>query len=92
MILFGLVQEQVNADREVDWRPFSYGCVIRAVPWIAIAAQLIISATDGNGVPGFVVASFITLFVLFNTFASTCGCSTAGAAAGRTRSSPNAST
>ena len=70
MILFGLVQEQTNADRdEVDWRPFVYGCVIGAVPWIAITAQLIISTTDGNGVPGFVVAIFITLFLLFNTFA-----------------------
>src|SRR4029079_10452385 len=70
MILFGLVQVQMNADRdEVDWRPFIYGCVIGAVPWIAITAQLIISATDGNGVPGFVVAIFITLFLLFNTFA-----------------------
>ena len=69
MILFGLVQEQMNADRdEVDWRPFIYGCVIGAVPWIAITAQLIISTTDGNGVPGFVVAIFITLFLLFNTF------------------------
>ena len=70
MILFGLVQEQTNADREeVDWRPFIYGCVIGAVPWIAIAAQLVVSATDGNGVPGFVVAIFISLFLLFNTFA-----------------------
>jgi hypothetical protein len=70
MILFGLVQEQTNVDRdEVDWRPFIYGCFIGAVPWIAITAQLVISATDGNGVPGFVVAIFVSLFVLFNTFA-----------------------
>ena len=70
MILFGLVQEQVNAGRdEVDWRPFAYGCLIGAVPWIAIAAQLVVSTTEGDGVPGFVVAIFITLFVLFNTFA-----------------------
>jgi hypothetical protein len=67
MILFGLVQERLNAERdEVDWRPFIYGCVIGAVPWIAIAAQLIVSTTDGNGVPGFVAAIFITLFLLFN--------------------------
>jgi hypothetical protein len=39
------------------------------VPWIAITAQLIISTTDGKGVPGFVVAIFIALFLLFNTFA-----------------------
>ena len=70
MILFGLVQERVNVGRDdVDWRPFVYGCVIGAVPWIAIAAQLITSTTEGDGVPGFVVAIFITLFVLFNSFA-----------------------
>lgn len=70
MILFGLVQERVNLGRErVDWLPFVLGCVVGAVPWIAIAIQLIVSSTDGNGVPGFVVAIFITLFVLFNTFA-----------------------
>lgn len=70
MILFGLVQERVNVGREhVDWRPFGYGCIVGAVPWIAIAAQLVVSATDGDGVPGFVVAIFFTLFALFNTFA-----------------------
>jgi hypothetical protein len=70
MILFGLVQEQTNAGRdEVDWRPFIYGCLVGAVPWIAITAQLVVSSTDGEGVPSFVVAIFVTLFVLFNTFA-----------------------
>lgn len=70
MILFGLVQERVNVDRDdVDWRPFVYGCVVGAVPWIAIAAQLIVSTTDGNGVPSFVLVIFFTLFLLFNTFA-----------------------
>ena len=70
MILFGLMQERVNVGRaEVDWRPFIYGCFIGAVPWIAIAAQLVVSATDGKGVPSFVVAIFVTLFLLFNAFA-----------------------
>ena len=70
MILFGLVQERVNLAREqVDWRPFAYGCVIGAVPWIAIAAQLAISASEGNGRTGFVVAIFVTLLLLFNSFA-----------------------
>ncbi len=70
MILFGLLQERMNVDRDdVDWQPFIFGALIGAVPWIAISAQLVISAVDGNGVPGFVVAIFITLFVLFNSFA-----------------------
>lgn len=70
MILFGLVQERVNVGRErVDWRPFTYGCLIGAVPWIAIGAQLAISASEGDGVPGFVVAIFVSLLLLFNSFA-----------------------
>ena len=70
MILFGLVQERVNVGRNaVDWRPFLYGCLIGAVPWIAITARVVISASEGNGVPGFVVAIFITLLLLFNSFA-----------------------
>ena len=70
MILSGLVMERVNAGRaEVDWRPFVYGCVAGAVPWIAIGAQIAVAESDRNGVPGFVVAIFVTLFLLFNSFA-----------------------
>jgi hypothetical protein len=70
MILFGLVQEQRNLGRDtVDWRPFTYGCLIGAVPWIAITAQLVVSASEGSGAPGFVVAIFVTLLLLFNSFA-----------------------
>lgn len=70
MILLGLVQERVNVEsQDVDWRPFIYGCAIGAVPWIAITAQLVVSATEGDGVPGFVVAIFFTLLLLFNSFA-----------------------
>jgi len=70
MILFGLVMERANLDREtVDWRPFIYGCIVGAVPWIAIGLQLAVSQREGDGVPGFVYAIFVTLFLLFNTFA-----------------------
>ncbi len=70
MILFGLLMERVNLGRPgVDWRPFAFGCLAGGVPWIAIGLQLLVSQTEGDGVPGFVVAIFITLFVLFNTFA-----------------------
>ena len=73
MILFGLVMEYANLGREkVDWRPFIYGCVIGAVPWIAIALQLIFSSTaadNADGVPVFVYVIFGTLFVIFNLFA-----------------------
>jgi hypothetical protein len=72
MILFGLVMEQVNVGREgkeVNWWPFIFGCIAGAVPWIAIAAQLVISNSEGGEAPGFVYAIFVTLFILFNTFA-----------------------
>jgi hypothetical protein len=70
MILFGLAQERTNVGRaETDWRPFLYGCVVGAVPWIAIAAQLVVSAAEGSAAPAFVVVIFVTLLVLFNSFA-----------------------
>jgi hypothetical protein len=62
--------ERSNLGRErVDWRPFVYGCIAGAVPWIAIGIQLLVSSTEGDGVPGFVIGIFVSLFVLFNTFA-----------------------
>jgi len=70
MILFGLVMERVNLGRErVDWRPFAYGCLVGAVPWIAIGIQIVVSQSQTADVPGFVIAIFVTLFVLFNSFA-----------------------
>lgn len=71
MILFGLAMEYSNLDREkVNWRPFVYGCIAGAVPWIAIALQLILTGTETGGeVPGFVYGVFVSLFVLFNLFA-----------------------
>lgn len=70
MILFGLVMERSNlGKRKVDWSPFVWGCVIGAVPWIGIAVQLALSQDNGDGVPGFVFGIFVSLFILFNTFA-----------------------
>jgi hypothetical protein len=69
MILFGLVMERVNRPGQpVDWRPFLYGCVMGAVPWIAIAIQLG-HGTAETDVPGFVIAIFFSLLVLFFSFA-----------------------
>jgi hypothetical protein len=69
MILFGLVMERVNRPgAPVDWRPFAYGCAIGAVPWLAIGLQIAVSASEAS-VPGFVLAIFVTLFALFNSFA-----------------------
>jgi hypothetical protein len=69
MIFFGLVMEQVNRPgAPVDWRPFVLGCVVGAVPWLAIGLQIAVSASEAS-VPGFVVAIFVSLFALFNSFA-----------------------
>ena len=65
MILFGLLMERQDREGEVDWLPYALGCVIGAVPWIAIAAYLF----GGDQAPAFVYAIFVSLFILFNCFA-----------------------
>jgi len=70
MIFFGFLMERVNQEREeVTWWPFALGCVVGAVPWICITIAIVVSTTDGDGVPGFVYGIFVSLFVLFNCFA-----------------------
>lgn len=70
MILFGLVSERVNAPGDPpDWRPFAYGSILGAVPWIAIALQIAVGSAEGGDVPGFVIAIFISLGILFFSFA-----------------------
>ncbi|MGB0120284.1 MAG: heliorhodopsin HeR [Solirubrobacterales bacterium] len=70
MILFGLAMERANAGQDrVDWAPFIYGCIIGAIPWIAIVIQFALAESNADGVPGFVYGIFISLFLLFNCFA-----------------------
>ena len=70
MILFGWLMERVNDRRgPVDWLPFWFGCVAGAVPWLVIGIGIVGSELDGDGPPGFVYAIFVTLFVLFFSFA-----------------------
>lgn len=70
MILFGLAMEEVNPPgRPVAWRPFVYGCIAGAVPWVAIGLQLAYSEAQGE-VPGFVYGIYVSLFVLFFSFAA----------------------
>lgn len=70
MILFGSLMERANPPgSDPDWRPFRYGCIAGAVPWIAIGVQLAVSQSETGSVPGFVFAIFVTLFLLFNSFA-----------------------
>ncbi len=65
MILFGLLMERQRPGPGADWLPFWFGCVAGAVPWIAIGAYLF----GGDQAPTFVYAIFVSLFVLFNSFA-----------------------
>ncbi len=71
MIFLGWLMELLNPpDRaRTRWLPFVLGCVVGAVAWIAIAVQIGVSAGRGHAPPTFVYAIFVSLFVLFNSFA-----------------------
>lgn len=67
MILFGWLQEEVNPQgrARVSMKPFWFGTVAGAAPWVAIAVNVLGAST----VPGFVLAIFGTLLVFFSSFA-----------------------
>ncbi|CAA9370972.1 MAG: Heliorhodopsin [uncultured Nocardioides sp.] len=67
MILFGWLQESANPPGSTTrtMKPFWFGCVAGAAPWVAIAYNLVAA----EEVPGFVVGIFVSLFLFFNTFA-----------------------
>ena len=71
MIGFGWLMERANPlDRDTTtWWPFAFGCFAAIVPWATITVALVVSSTEGDGVPGFVYGIFVSLFVLFNCFA-----------------------
>lgn len=67
MILFGWLQESANPPGRgrTTMKPFWFGCVAGAAPWVAIAYNVVAAET----VPGFVIGIFVSLFVFFNSFA-----------------------
>ncbi|MDV3222666.1 heliorhodopsin HeR [Intrasporangium sp.] len=67
MILFGWLQESANPPGRstVTMKPFWFGCVAGATPWVAIAYNVVAA----DQVPGFVIGIFVSLFVFFNSFA-----------------------
>lgn len=67
MILFGLVQEKYESPGG-GMLPFWLGCIAGITPWIAIGIYLV-SPGNASSPPGFVYGIFISLFVLFNSFA-----------------------
>ena len=68
MIFFGLVQERTGNPGEGSLLPFWLGCIVGAVPWIAIAIYVVSPGTPANP-PGFVYGIFVSLFLFFNVFA-----------------------
>jgi Heliorhodopsin len=67
MIFFGWIMEiHEDPGQDVDWAPFVFGCIVGAVPWVAIAVYLI---GAGSAVPGFVYGIYVTLLIAFNCFA-----------------------
>ncbi len=70
MILFGLRMEVHNQYIEkTDWRPFYYGCIAGIIPWIVIFIWLFGAGGDEGGPPDFVYYIFISIAILFNSFA-----------------------
>ena len=67
MILFGWLQESANPPGRttVTMKPFWFGCVAGAAPWVAIGYNLVAA----EQVPDFVIGIFVSLFVFFNSFA-----------------------
>ena len=66
MILFGWLQERYEEHGGGGWRPFVFGCIAGAVPWLAVGIYLIGPTAE---IPGFVYAIFGSLFLFFNSFA-----------------------
>jgi hypothetical protein len=70
MILFGLRMEIHNQKTEkTDWKPFIYGSIAGIIPWIVIFMWLFGAGGDEGGPPDFVYYIFITIAILFNSFA-----------------------
>ena len=70
MILFGWLQERYTTPGDGDLRPFWFGCIAGAVPWIAIGINMFsLKGPNDSVVPGFVYGIVASLFILFNCFA-----------------------
>lgn len=68
MILFGWLQEKYEEPGKGGLRPFWFGCIAGAVPWIAMF-WLLFSPGSTNEPPGFVYGIVFSLFAFFNSFA-----------------------
>ena len=70
MILFGWLMERFN-DRssDVNWLPFLFGSIVGAIPWVGVGIYIVGAEVEGDGPPGFVYGIFVSLFLLFSSFA-----------------------
>jgi hypothetical protein len=78
MILFGWSMEAANEGRRdhPDWKHYIFGCIAGIAPWLGIVSILLAYGLQpdlpaGAGIPAFVYAIVLTLFVSFNVFAIT---------------------
>ncbi len=78
MILFGWSMEAANEGRRErpDWKHYIFGCIAGIAPWIGIFSILLAYGLQPDlpadaGIPAFVYAIVITLFLSFNVFAVT---------------------
>ena len=68
MILFGLVMEHYEEPGNPNWMAFWFGCLMGAVPWVAVGIYMVSPGNDASP-PAFVYAIYFSIFVFFNTFA-----------------------
>lgn len=67
MIQLGSLMERTNpvGTDDVDWRPFVAGCIVGAIPWVAIAGQVL----TGEPVSSAIIAILFVTFFAFSVFA-----------------------
>lgn len=73
MCFFGWMMEVHNEHtKNTDWTSYIMGCIVGIVPWIFIFINLIgdgvMTNSNPQGVPQFVVWIFVSIFLFFNTF------------------------
>lgn len=71
MNLCGLFMERQNQGaKAVNWATYKLGVLAGAIPWLVILFYLLGAVFYGEGgIPGFVYAIYVSLFIFFNLFA-----------------------
>jgi hypothetical protein len=70
MSLCGMVMEVHNqTTKDTKWISYIVGCIAGIVPWLVIGLYFYFSETSGGDIPRFVYVIYITLALLYNSFA-----------------------